>query len=206
MKNNIKLKEVLLVILIMIMTGCAHKSKVINMDPNGNHQATKGLTNDDFRKAAHSSIASMVKSGALNKRGGGRYVLVISDIINDTMQRIDTDQLIKKIRISLLQSGKVVVTTAMSANGAEDKMSMKVRTLRGSSEFNGRTIAKRGQMIAPDLSLSGKIIQKNVEVDSDTVRIEYYFQLTLTELNTGLAFWEGEVVLGKQASSDSASW
>ncbi len=61
-------------------------------------------------------------------------------------------------------------------------------------------------MIAPDLSLSGKIIQRNVRVNSGTQQVEYYFQLTLTDINTGLAFWEGETVIGKRGSNKSVSW
>jgi uncharacterized protein (TIGR02722 family) len=122
------------------------------------------------------------------------------------MQRIDTDQLIKKIRVALLQSGKVVVTTAVSARGAEDKMSMSARKLRGHGEFNQKTVAEKGQMIAPDLSLSGKIIQKNIRINRSEEQTEYYFQLSLTDINTGLALWEGETVLGKRGSGDSVSW
>jgi hypothetical protein len=174
---------------------------------NDKSQAVMGLDYRDFQGAAQEMVSSMIASGALNKPGGGRYVLVISRITNDTMQHIDTDQLIKKIRVGLLRSGKVVVTTAMSANGAEDKMSMQVRkSLRGNTEFNQRTVAGKGNMIAPDLSLSGKIIQRNVRVSGSTQRAEYYFQMSLTDINTGLAFWEDEQVIGKQGSNKSVAW
>ena len=122
------------------------------------------------------------------------------------MQRIDVRQLIKKIRIQLLQSGKVVVTTAVAGNGPEDQLAMQARKLRASDEFNQKTVAKKGQMIAPDLSLSGRIIQRVVKIDSSTQQSEYYFQLTLTDINTGLAFWEGETVIGKRGSSNSVAW
>jgi hypothetical protein len=122
------------------------------------------------------------------------------------MQRIDTDQLTKKIRVELLQSGKVVVTTAVGADGAEDEMAFQARQLRLSDEFNQATVAKKGQMIAPELSLSGKIIQRNIKVDSSTQQVEYYFQMSLTDISSGLAFWEGETVIGKKGSNKSVSW
>ena len=192
-------------VLLFMLGGCAATTRNIDMY-NDKGPAVMGLDYRDFQKAASEAIKSMLQSGALNKRGGGRYVLAISRIVNDTMQRIDTDQLIKKIRVELLQSGKVVVTTAVSAGEPEDKMSMKARQLRKSDEFNQSTVAKKGQMIAPDLSLSGKIIQRNVKVSSRTQQVEYYFQLTLTDINTGLAFWEGETVIGKRGSNKSVSW
>jgi uncharacterized protein (TIGR02722 family) len=191
---------------IMLLSGCA--GETVNVDLNNDQgKAVMGLDYRDFQASAQQMIESMIASGALNKPGGGRYVLVISRITNDTMQHIDTDQLVKKIRVGLLRSGKVVVTTAVGANGAEDKMSMQTRKdLRGNAEFNQRTVAGKGNMIAPDLSLSGKIIQRNVRVDSSTQRAEYYFQMSLTDINTGLAFWEDEKVIGKQGSNKSAAW
>jgi hypothetical protein len=188
-----------------ILSGCTATTQNINMY-NDNGGAVMALDYRDFQQAAGESVDSMLRSGALNKQGGGRYVLAVSRIINDTMQRIDTDQLVKKIRVELLQSGKVVVTTAVGANGAEDRMSMQARELRKSDEFNQKTVAKKGQMIAPDLSLSGKIIQRNVRISKGKQQVEYYFQLTLTDINSGLAFWEGESVIGKRGSSKSVSW
>ena len=111
-------------VLLLMLSGCATATRNIDMN-NDKGQAVMGLDYRDFQKAASEAIKSMLQSGALNKRGGGRYVLAISRIVNDTMQRINTDQLIKKIRVELLQSGKVVVTTAVSAGEPEDKMSMK---------------------------------------------------------------------------------
>jgi len=192
-------------VVLIMLSGCAATTRNIDMN-NDKGQAVMGLDYRDFQKAASEAIKSMLQSGALNKRGGGRHVLAISRIVNDTMQRIDTDQLIKKIRVELLASGEVVVTTAVSAGEPEDKMSMKARQLRKSDEFKQSTVAKKGQMIAPDLSLSGKIIQRNVRVSSGTQQVEYYFQLTLTDINTGLASWEGETVIGKRGSNKSVAW
>ena len=168
--------------------------------------STLGLDYRDFETAAGDSIDKMLKSRAVVKPDGGRYVLAISQITNDTMQRIDTDQLVKKIRIALLESGKVVVTTAVGINGPEDRMSMQSRELRNSAEFNQSTVAGQGQMIAPDLSLSGKIIQRNHRLDSGDQQVEYYIQLTLTDIRSGLAFWEGETPIIKRGSNRSVAW
>jgi len=45
-------------------------------------------------------------------------------------------------------------------------------------------------MIAPDYSLSGKIIQRNATLSNGDTEVNYYFQLTLTDIKTGLAYWE----------------
>ncbi len=183
----------------LLAAGCG--TTVIDMD---NPEAKAGMSNvmaleyRDFEKAADKAVQEMISSGAVTNRSGGRYVLVISRITNDTMQKIDTDQLIKKIRTQLLNSGKVVVTTAIGLDGAEDPMVMKARQLRKSKEVNQANVAKKGTIVAPDLSLSGKIIQRNLELDFGGERVEYYFQLTLTDLSTGLAIWEGETPIIKE--------
>ena len=188
-----------------LMSGCVDKTERIDMN-NDKGDQVMGLDYRDFDEAASKAIQSMLKSGALDKKNGDRYVLAISRITNDTMQHIDTDQLIKKIRVELLRSGKVVVTTAVSANGAEDAMSMQARELRNNDEFNQNTVQKKGTLVAPDMSLSGKILQRNVAMDDGKQQVEYYFMLSLTEIKTGLAWWEGETVIGKRGSGKSVSW
>lgn len=167
---------------------------------------TVGLNAGDFDQAADAAIESLLASGAVDRPGGGRYVLVISRIINDTTQRIDTDQLVKKIRIALLRSGKVVTTTAIGLDGAEDEMTHAARGLRGNAEFDQRGVAGQGQLQAPDYSLSGKIIQRTNTVDRRTQQVDYYFQLSLTDINTGLAFWEDEYPISKLGRSRTTSW
>lgn len=190
----------------VLFSGCETKTTNIDID-NDKGEAVMGLDYRDFQGAAQDMIESLLASGAVDKKDGERYVLVVSRIINDTMQHIDTDQLVKKIRVGLLQSGKVVVTTAVGLNGAEDKMSMHAReTLRGNAEFDQKSVAGKGSMIAPDLSLSGKILQRSIKVDSKTQRVEYYFQMSLTEIKTGLAYWEDERIVAKRGSNKAVSW
>ena len=191
----------------LVFTGCTQQPRYLNPNQAQSAEAqTLGLDYQDFRKASIEATQSMLRSGALNREGGGRYVLAISTLINDTTQRIDMDQLIKSIRMSLLQSGKVVVTTAIRAGGAEDNMSYEARKLRKSDEFNQKTVAAKGQMIAPDFSLSGKIIQRNAKLSSGDMKVDYYIQLTLTDIKTGLAYWEGETVIEKAGSNKTVNW
>ena len=169
-----------------LLSGCATQSGVEMVDTrNDTGAAVAGLDYRDFEKAASDAIQSLLSSGAVNRPDGGRYVMMVSRITNDTMQRIDTDQLVKKIRIDLLNSGKVVVTTAVAAGGsAEDEASFEVREgLRGNEEFDQSRVQKKGTLQAPDISLSGKILQRNLRMSGGKQQIEYYFQLTLTDLD-----------------------
>ncbi len=201
-------KSLVLVALTALMfSGCANKEpKYVGGDSGNKAPTTLTIDRKDFEDAALKATKSMLQSGALNKPGGGRYVVAIDEIINDTTQRIDTDMLIKKIRIAMLKSGKAVVTTAIKVGGPESTLTRSVRKLRKDGEVKRKTIAKKNSIIAPDLGLSGKIIQRNARTHDNDQLVEYYFQLTLTHLESGLAIWEDESVVGKLGSSDSVSW
>ncbi len=201
---NSKIFIILTVLLTLALTGCNQKTMVLNQGaPEG--PTTTGLSNSDFELAAREAVESMLLSGAVDPVNGNKNILVISNITNDTMQRIDTDQLVKKIRVALLQSGKVKTTTAISLNGPEDKMNAAYGSLAKSQKINKKTLKKQS-WTAPNMSLSGKIMQRNVRTSKGNQLIEYYFQLSLTDLGDGLAIWEGETPISKLASSDTVSW
>jgi len=164
-----------------------------------------GLDSRDFTAAAQSAVQKLLTSGAVDRPGGGRYVIAISRVTNDTMQRIDTDLLVKKIRVALLNSGKAAITTSVGDNGAEDTMSARVRELRQSGEYNQRNVPGAHEMAAPDMSLSGKFIQTNNTVDGGQ-RVDYAFDLSLTDLHSGVALWEDEEPLSKLGTNRTVAW
>lgn len=197
----------------------------------------------DWTDTAEKMTDSMLKSGAFEKIKNP--VIAMGPMINDTMQRFDTDILTKKIRTTLVNSGRAQVTTGFQnkkttetgyfpvsaeiessqsgllgsskthakADGyakveyetykAEDDTTHQVRDTRGNDEYDASTIVAKGTLVAPNMSLSGKMLQRNLKLQSgwfssvDT-RVEYYLQLTLTDLKTGLSVWEDEQPIIKE--------
>lgn len=191
----------------LLLTGCATQPSVGNISAGSSgDMSTMQLSGDDFELAAETMINSLLSDPAfVNAPAGVRKVVAIGRVKNDTALRIDTEKLTAKITRAMRQSGKFVLTTAVAAGGALDSMSEDVRELRDNDEFNQKTIAKKGTMVAPDFSLSGKIRQDNIQVGEKT-RVEYFFLLRLTDLNSGLAYWEDEKEIKKLGSSKSVSW
>lgn len=199
---------------LLFLTACATPTHVVNVpsstasvSPYANQgETTLGLDYRDFQYASEKAVESFLASPLSRKpNSNAPWIMAISRIINDTTLNIDTSQLIKKIRIELLNSGRVVVTTAVGAGGAEESLVSDVRELLESELFNQSTVAKQGTVIAPDIGLSGKIIQRTIMVNKKQ-QVEYYFQLTMTNLETGLAYWEFEEVIAKQGGNKSYSW
>ncbi len=194
------MKKLLPIALCAVLAGCGGTT-VVNLDDERevqNMQDVMELEYRDWEKTATNMTDSMLKSNAF--AGISKPVIAVADIKNDTMQRFDTDILTKKIRTTILKSGRAQISTNFTG---EDKTSDKMRSTRGNDEYDQSTFAGKGTLVAPNMSLSGKMIQRNLKLNSgwfssvDT-RVEYYLQLTLTDLKTGLSVWEDEQPIVKE--------
>ena len=186
-------------LMVMTLNACATQTVLIDNENDSTERAA-ALEGRDFEMASNAMIQDMLDMGTLSKPNGQPYILVISRIENDTMQRIDVDELSKAIRIALMKSGKVRVTAFK-----EDDMVMSSSQLRKSKEFNQANVRKAGSLAAPELSLSGKITQREFIV-SGKKRIEYRFSMSITDLKNGLTIWEGEEKIKKLADKDTVTW
>ncbi|WP_267524795.1 penicillin-binding protein activator LpoB [Campylobacter sp. MG1] len=179
------------------------------VQPTPNNKAEKpvslGIDDADIDKVAREMIDSMLASPYFTNSKAGHY-LVVSRVVNDTMQHFDTDLITAKIERALRQTGRVKVTSALGANGARDEATYNMRELRDNDEFDQGTIAAKGSLKAADLSLSGKIIQRNTKISGSKQRVDYYFQLRLTDTGTGLIEWDEEVKVNKAGSNRSVTW
>lgn len=194
------MKKLLPIALCAVLAGCGG-THVVDLDNERevqNMQDVMELEYRDWTKTAENMTDSMLKSNAFS--GISKPVIAVADIKNDTMQRFDTDILTKKIRTTILKSGRAQISTNFTG---EDKTSDKMRSTRGDAEYDQSTFAQKGTLIAPNMSLSGKMLQRNLKLNSgwfssvDT-RVEYYLQLTLTDLKTGLSVWEDEQPIVKE--------
>ncbi len=194
----------LITMVCVLAAGCGSQETTMIDTRNDEGKAVMALDYRDFDQAASEMVQSMLGSGALKKEGGGRYVVATGRIINDTTQRIDTDQLMVKIETELLNSQQAVMTSAIGSGA--DELLHETRELRDSEEFDPGTTAKRQTLQAPELTISGKIFQRNIRYDRNTDQVEYYFQLKLSDVTSGLRFWQDETLIGKRGDSKSVSW
>lgn len=208
--NGMHVKRVMsglsVTVMLALLVGCATTGTQYVDTADDRGEAVMALDYRDFETAAGEMVEDMLISGATKRRDGKKRVLMIGRIINDTMQRIDTDQLVRPIRSDLRRTGDVVVTSAVGLQGPEDESSMAVRELRNSDEFDQETLPGQNEMLAPDLSLSGSIRQRVVTMDNGREQVEYHFQLALTEIRTGTVRWEDKRVIVKRGSGATVSW
>ena len=194
-----KIIFLLLAALPFVIGGCATNAHYVETGGRENVVSVNQINIQDYIQAANAAVNDLLASGALDRVPNPPAVLAISRIVNNTGQQIDTDLLVKKIRVAVLNSGKAQTTTTMGLGGtAEDPMA---KGLQQENEFmNDQKTTRK-----PDFTLSGKIIETLARSGS-TRQSTYSFQLSLTDSKTGLAVWEGEKEITKQGTRPSVGF
>jgi hypothetical protein len=184
----------------IVLVGCKKQATYIDPDSPDTIVSMDRINIQDFSRAAEEMSQSLLNSGRIKIPQGEDFaVLGISRIINDTTQRVDTDLLVKQIRVAMNQSDKLRTVTTYGLGGAEDPLAQRTREDRDFQE--GTTTLQT----LPDYTLSGKILEDQVRAGK-TRQASYIFQLSLTETDTGLAAWEDQRTIVKQGSKPAVGW
>jgi uncharacterized protein (TIGR02722 family) len=201
--NRPLVSTILVVATAAFLGGCA-SSQATYVDP----ASTRTLSNvgeinvQDWNMASESMINSLISkhinSGSLKGSGpDGRAILAISRIVNNTSVQIDTDILVKKIRVALLGTGKVVADITAGLGGPEDPLAAEAK--REQQFLGTQKVAGR-----PDYTLSGKIIENRTRQGNQR-ESTYVFQMALATRD-GLAVWEEEKTITKQGQRAPVGW
>lgn len=190
-----KLTLLPLAVVALFLAGCAGpKTSYVEADSSRLITTVEGINIQDFAQAADAMTASLIDNfinpGLLRSGAAGEpALLAISRIVNNTGQQLDTDMLIKKIRVALLRTGKVQTSTTIAFGGAEDPL---VAELGGAPRRN------------PDYALSGKIIEDRTRAGK-VRQTSYIFQLSLSSM-AGIGVWEDERTIVKQGARSSVGF
>ncbi len=184
-----------------LLAGCETSTQVTPVDPAANNIINSSqISPGEWAQAADKLVANLFASGVLDRAPQKPAIMAVSRIVNDTQEQIDTDSLVKKIRVALNQSGKVLTTTTLGLGGkAEDPLA------KEAAEYNQFMAGQKEQSRMPYYTLSGKIIEDRIRRGNNT-QVTYTFQLSLTTVSDGLAVWESEQQIAKVAHRPAVSW
>lgn len=158
------------------------------------------ISPSEWSEAAEKLISNLLSSDVLARIENPPAIMAISRVRNDTTMQIDIDSLTKKIRVALNQSGKILTTTTVGLGGkAEDPLAKEAAEY---AQFMG---GEKQETRMPDFTLSGKIQESRVKQGRETL-ITYTFQLSLTDVRSGLAIWEAEEAIAKTSRKGGVSW
>lgn len=176
------------------------KDKYIDSKGTGTIIDATEINVQDWAQAADQLVSSLLESDVFEKTVADPDILVIGRFVNDTTTQVDTDNLIKKIRVGLNGSGKALTTTAMAHGGkVEDE------TAAEAAAYSAYLQGEEADIKLPTLSLTGKLLENRTKAGK-VYQSTFTFQLTLTQIKTGLALWEDEVQITKQGKKPSVGW
>lgn len=156
------------------------------------------IDDQDWAAAANKLTNSMLSTEGLftPNADGTKKRLAISRIINNTREVVDTDLLVKQIRVPLFKAGKVTVTTTGGLS-VEDPLAKRDTAQADFGSGDGTA-----QVRLPDYTLSGKLIENHTSA-GDVRQSTFYFQMTLTNAKTGDSVWEDQTPITKIGSHNS---
>jgi len=175
----------------LFLTGCETPTETRTVDSKGPEALnTSAINSQDWANAADQLVNSLLSGNALNNAPRTPAVLAIDRVINNTQLMIDTDLLIKKIRVALTQTGKIAVTNTMG-------LGERAVVAGEAAELQEMMSGKKQKIMVPDYTLYAKLIQqtdRNKKITQNT----YSFQMSLVQTSTGLTVWEEEKSIAKQ--------
>ena len=188
-------------LITMIITSCGERRPVGRaadaryLEDGSN----KGLVNlekinaQDFTRAANQLIGDLLSSNALIQAPTQPAILHVGEVKNDTQTYFDTDLLLQGMKRDLIATNRVRISTTAGPGGKGS--ASYAQEARDDLESKGKKINRP----RPYFSLSGKIIEETSRVDKVTQK-DFYFLLTLTEINSGTGVWFGRELITKQGS------
>ena len=165
-----------LFVVALCLTGC--RTKTTYVAQGGSVSAVAGFSQDDIDDVISRAVQSIIGQDRIKvPEGAERAVMIIKNVTNDTSSRgRDAEALAEGLGLSLREEltncGKVIV-------------------------YNEDVAAKATKKVTPQYILNGRITQRNLRQDNGDVQIEYSLNLQMTELATGLEFWQKRIPLRK---------
>ena len=199
MKNSVL---AIVATLPLALLGC---QKAQYVDPKGNDLIVNAdrMNIQDWNLLADQVVQSMVNSGVLARLPNQPAGVLLNPVINTTTQQFDTDGIMKKIRIALLNTGRCeVIMTAGPGGRAEDKIAQDAQALK---DFQSGRDNQVNPSNVPDATLTAKLIEDRARSGS-TRQVAYVLQMSLTNTTTGRAVWEGEASVIKQGQRSSVGF
>ena len=197
------IKSAFLLILPLVLTGCA--STVVSTNPNATKDGinTFQLTKIDYEYAVKKSLDEFMMSPWLAKKEG-RWLVQMGSVRNETVQEVDTKRLTQRMMSHMTRNGRF----AFSAVGGSlaDSTVKDYRQLENSELYDQDSGAK-GKVLKPDLSMVGEISQTtNISGDRSKQQLEYEFRLRVTDLGSGIIVFDALVPIDKLGSNKNFAW
>ena len=201
MKSNLtsRFTGVLALGALLALTGCETVPETRTVDAKGPEAVnTSAINSQDWASAADQLVGSLLSSNALDNAPRTPAVLAVDRVINNTQLMVDTDLLIKKIRVALTQTGKVAISNTLG-------LGERAVVASEAAELEEMQSGKKQKTLVPDYTLYAKLIQQT-DRDGRMTQNTYAFQMSLVDVKNGLTVWEEERQIAKQTKKPGVGW
>ncbi len=216
MKMNFFFSFIPLTVLTVLAAGCAGTETTI-YDPATTPVGIRDdrtISSEEFRIVARAAVNSALTSPkfiAFLKRyqtekndPSAIPVLKLDKVVNDTNDPdLNVSEMTDQINEALLNAGKVDVT--MAEGQGRSQAIGKSRDLQDDVNFDQKTVAPEGTLIAARLVLRPKIIS-NVVRDGNRKAVTRTFVMEMADIRTGLLMWKYTKQLAYGKTRSSVGW
>ena len=188
---------------VTLATAACNKAQYV--DPKGKDLVVNvdRMNIQDWSMLSDQVVQSMVSSGVLSRLPNQPAGMLLNPCVNTTTQQFDTDAIIKKIRIALMNTGRVEVIMADDMfGGAEDRIAREAQRRKDKAAGVDTDASNKN---VPDVTVTAKLLEDRTRAGS-TRQVAYILQMTLTNTATGRAVWEGEAQVVKQGERSSVGF
>ena len=199
----------LLALLALAAASAGCLDRTVLVDTNNDTEILAGIDYKDFETAAAEATLAILSSAKIRAAtpAGKTYVVSIGRVTDETPLGIDTDLLTARVSEALLADERFTLSAVFADKASNrDETVSNVREVRGNDEFDVSTVQAKGQLAAPDFSLTGKIIARDVRRDNGGHQYEYYFQLRMNDLRTGTVLMVKETKVIKRTGEKDHTW
>lgn len=179
-------------ICLVFLFGCARS--VSRIDPNTSIDLSGRWNDTDSRKVAETMTHDLLTSSKFKKfakEQGKKPAIIVGWVQNKTSEHIDADNFIKKIELTIFNSG---IADLVESESFRDKL----REERAQQQdfSSGETASQWGLEVGADLMLFGEMTSET-DVYNNRRVVNYIVTLFLTDIETNRRVWYGQKEIKK---------
>ena len=175
-----------------LLFSCARS--VSRIDPGTSIDLSGRWNDTDSRTVAETMTAELLSSdkfAAFAKEHGKKPAIIVGWVLNKTSEHIDADNFIKKIELTIFNSGIAELVES-------DDFRNKLREERAQQQdfASSETASRWGMEVGADLMLFGEMTSETDVYNNKRV-VNYIVTLFLTDIETNKRVWYGQKEIKK---------
>lgn len=179
-------------IVSILLLGCARS--VSRIDPGTSIDLSGRWNDTDSRTVAETMTAELLSSekfADFAKAHGKKPAIIVGWVLNKTSEHIDADNFIKKIELTIFNSGIAELVES-------DDFRNKLREERAQQQdfASSETASRWGMEVGADLMLFGEMTSETDVYNNKRV-VNYIVTLFLTDIETNKRVWYGQKEIKK---------